>query len=181
MNEIVFLIEEDPESGYVASALGASILTQGDDLDELRRNVRDAVECHFEDSDRPRIVRLHFVRDEVFALSPVRQSWLFPNLAVRNSEMTLQQTIVRDLATLDEAELDQVAQYLSFLKFRSRAKQQPQAVSQEWDPADDDRALVEANETVADIQQGRADYAAGLGQPLSAAFDDVRRQLGIQR
>ena len=72
MNEIVFLIEEDPESGYVASAIGASILTQGDDLDELRRNVRDAVECHFEDSDRPRIVRLHFVRDEVFELSPVR-------------------------------------------------------------------------------------------------------------
>ena len=66
--EVIFLIEDAPKSGYVASALGASIVTQGDDLAELRRNVRDAVECHIEDGDRPRIVRLHFVRDEVFAL-----------------------------------------------------------------------------------------------------------------
>lgn len=68
MNEIVFLIEEDPEAGFVATALGASIVTQGDDLAELRRNVKDAVECHFAEGERPRIVRLHFVRDEVFAL-----------------------------------------------------------------------------------------------------------------
>ena len=63
--------------------------------------------------------------------------------------MTLQQTIVRDLATLDEADLDQVAQYLSFLKFRGRAKQLPQAAQQDWEAlyreaADEDRALAEA-------------------------------------
>ena len=72
--------------------------------------------------------------------------------------MTLQQTIVRDLATLDEAALDQVAQYLSFLKFRSRTKQQPQAAQQSWEAsyheaADEDRALAEA---------GLSDYADGL-------------------
>ena len=72
--------------------------------------------------------------------------------------MTLQQTIVRDLATLDETELDQVAQYLSFLKFRGRAKRQPSAAPQDWDAlyreaADDDREMAEA---------GLSDYAKGL-------------------
>ena len=72
--------------------------------------------------------------------------------------MTLQQTIVRDLATLDEAELDQVAHYLSFLKFRSRAKRQQQARPEDWEAlygeaADDDRALAEA---------GLSEYAASL-------------------
>lgn len=72
--------------------------------------------------------------------------------------MTLQQTIVRDLASLDEADLDQVAQYLSFLKFRGRAKQLPQAAPQDWEAlyreaADEDRALAEA---------GLSEYAKGL-------------------
>ena len=69
MTEIVFLVEEDPESGYVARALGESIFTQADDLLSLRENIRDAVRCHFPDDDaRPRLIRLHQVRDEVIAL-----------------------------------------------------------------------------------------------------------------
>jgi hypothetical protein len=69
MTEIVFLVEEDPESGYVARALGESIFTQADDLLSLRENIRDAVRCHFPDDDaRPRMIRLHQVRDEVIAL-----------------------------------------------------------------------------------------------------------------
>jgi len=69
MSEIVFLVEEDPEGGYTARALGESIFTQGDDMDELRANVRDAVMCHFEDEQtRPKVIRLHYVRDEVMAL-----------------------------------------------------------------------------------------------------------------
>ena len=69
MTEIVFLVEEDPEGGYAARALGESIFTQADDLPALRENVLDAVRCHFPDADqRPKMVRLHLVRDEVIAL-----------------------------------------------------------------------------------------------------------------
>ena len=67
MSEVVFLVEEDPEEGYTARALGESIFTEADTLDELRTMVRDAVQCHFEEADRPKIIRLHIVRDEVMA------------------------------------------------------------------------------------------------------------------
>ena len=65
MSEIVFLVEEAPEGGYTARALGASIFTEGDTMDELRANVRDAVACHYDDGEKPKVIRLHFVRDEV--------------------------------------------------------------------------------------------------------------------
>jgi predicted RNase H-like HicB family nuclease len=68
MTEIVFQIDEDPEGGFTARAVGASIFTEADTLEELKRNVRDAVQCHFDDpADRPKVIRLHFVRDEVIA------------------------------------------------------------------------------------------------------------------
>jgi hypothetical protein len=54
MNEIIFLIEESVEGGFTARALGESIFTEGDDLDELRRNIRDAVDCHFEINEKPK-------------------------------------------------------------------------------------------------------------------------------
>lgn len=66
-DELIFLVEDAPEGGYIARALGASIFTEGDDLESLREQVRDAVYCHFDDAERPRIVRLRFVREEVFA------------------------------------------------------------------------------------------------------------------
>jgi hypothetical protein len=66
-NEIIFAVEEAPEGGFVARALGHSIFTEADDLDRLRNAVRDAVRCHFDDADRPRMIRLHVVREEVFA------------------------------------------------------------------------------------------------------------------
>ena len=67
MNEVIFLIEEAPEGGYVAHSLGHSIFTEVVTLDELRVNVRDAVDCHFEDGANPGIIRLHFVREGVLA------------------------------------------------------------------------------------------------------------------
>ena len=68
-SEIVFLVEEAPEGGYQARALGYSIFTEADSLAELKEAVRDAVPCHFDgDQGRPRVIRLHFVRDEVLAL-----------------------------------------------------------------------------------------------------------------
>ncbi|MGC8712221.1 MAG: 2-oxoisovalerate dehydrogenase [Leptodesmis sp.] len=68
MIEIVFLVEDDPEGGYTARALGESIFTQSDNLNTLREMVRDAVHCHFPDEQvRPKLIRLHIVRDEVIA------------------------------------------------------------------------------------------------------------------
>lgn len=68
MTEIVFFIEDAPEGGYVARALGASIVTEADDLPGLRTASRDSVRCHFDRPDVPSAIRLHFVRDEVIAV-----------------------------------------------------------------------------------------------------------------
>ncbi len=67
MSEIVFLVEEAPEGGLNARALGESIFTQADTLEALREEVRDAVRCHFEPGTGPAVIRLHYVRDEVLA------------------------------------------------------------------------------------------------------------------
>ena len=68
MTEIVFLIQDDPDGGYTARALGESIFTQADDMEKLREMIRDAVRCHFpDDQTRPKVIRLHMIRDEVIA------------------------------------------------------------------------------------------------------------------
>ena len=67
MEELIFLVQEAPEGGYTARALGESIFTEADDMDGLREMVRDAVRCHFDEGQGPRLIRLHFVREEVFA------------------------------------------------------------------------------------------------------------------
>ena len=69
-SEIIFEVSEDEvDGGYSASALGYGIHTEGETLEELRRNVREAVECYFDDTmKRPGVIRLHFVRDEVLAI-----------------------------------------------------------------------------------------------------------------
>ncbi len=64
-SEIIFAVEESPEGGYEARALGHAIFTQADSFDDLKEMVRDSVRCHFDDSDRPRVIRLHLVKDEV--------------------------------------------------------------------------------------------------------------------
>lgn len=67
MVEIVFVVEEAAEGGFLAKAVGESIFTVGDTLESVRANVRDAVECHFDEGHGPKIIRLHFVRDEILA------------------------------------------------------------------------------------------------------------------
>ena len=64
----MFIVEEAPEGGYIARSLGEAIFTEADDLAELREMVRDAVACHFGEGDRPQVVRLHVVRDELLAM-----------------------------------------------------------------------------------------------------------------
>ncbi|HVJ68622.1 MAG TPA: hypothetical protein VM510_11585 [Caulifigura sp.] len=69
MSELIFeVVEDEANGGYTARALGADIFTEAETLDELRAKVREAVACHFEDAERPGIVRLHIVRDEVLTL-----------------------------------------------------------------------------------------------------------------
>ena len=67
MDELIFQLEQAVEGGYIARALGASIFTEAEDMDTLREHVRDAVRCHFEEGKGPKVIRLHFVRDEVIA------------------------------------------------------------------------------------------------------------------
>jgi dephospho-CoA kinase len=68
MSEIVFLVEDEPDGGLTARALGASIFTDADDLEGLKEAVRDAVRCHFDDqAARPTVIRLHWIREEVIA------------------------------------------------------------------------------------------------------------------
>jgi hypothetical protein len=66
MEEIIFLVEESDEGGFIAKGLGVSIFTEAETLEELRTSVKEAVHCHFEDN-RPKLIRLHLVREEVFA------------------------------------------------------------------------------------------------------------------
>ena len=67
MTEIIFVVEQAPEGGFTARALSESIVTQAETMHQLHGQVRDAVRCHFEGAAAPKMIRLHFVRDEVIA------------------------------------------------------------------------------------------------------------------
>jgi hypothetical protein len=69
MNEIVFEISQDSDGGFTAEALGESIFTQADNWEELRANVREAVQAFYFDSVPPASIRLRLVRDEVLAVA----------------------------------------------------------------------------------------------------------------
>ena len=66
-NEIIFIIEESQEMGYEARALDFSIYTEADTIKELKTMIKDAVQCHFEEKDMPKIVRLHYIKEEIMA------------------------------------------------------------------------------------------------------------------
>jgi predicted RNase H-like HicB family nuclease len=63
--EIIFLVEEAPEGGYTAKALDYAIFTQAETIEELKSMAQDAVRCHFDETEKPPIIRLHIVKDEV--------------------------------------------------------------------------------------------------------------------
>jgi len=67
-NEIIFIIEESPETGYEARALDHSIYTEADTIEELKTMVKDAVQCHFERIDMPKLIRLHYIKEEIMAV-----------------------------------------------------------------------------------------------------------------
>jgi predicted type IV restriction endonuclease len=66
MTEIIFIVEESAEGGYEARALGHSIFTEADTLDELKENIKEAIRCHFE-QNIPKIIRLHYIKEEIIA------------------------------------------------------------------------------------------------------------------
>jgi len=68
VNEVFFVIEEALEGGFTVKALGESIFTEAETMEELRVNVKEAVECHFDADKMPRLIRLHFVKEEVIAV-----------------------------------------------------------------------------------------------------------------
>ena len=69
MKEIYFIVEEDQESGYTARAVGLSIFTEAETIQELKLNIKEVLECHFDNpDDMPKIANLHFVKDEILAL-----------------------------------------------------------------------------------------------------------------
>jgi hypothetical protein len=69
MNEIVFIVEaDDIAGGYTAKAINHGIFTEADDLDTLKGMIKDAVECHFEEEQLPKLIHLNIVKHEVMAL-----------------------------------------------------------------------------------------------------------------
>ncbi len=68
MKEVFFVVEEALEGGFTARALGESIFTDADTIEELRINVKEAVECHFDADKMPKLIRLHLVKEEVIAV-----------------------------------------------------------------------------------------------------------------
>ena len=66
-SEIIFIIEESSETGYEARALGHSIYTEADTIVELRVMIKDSVQCHFNEQDMPKLIRLHYVKEEIMA------------------------------------------------------------------------------------------------------------------
>ena len=72
VKEIIFIVEESPDGGYTARALGESIFTEADTIEEIKRDIKDAVKCHFDSENLPKIIRIHFVRDEILTV------WNYP-------------------------------------------------------------------------------------------------------
>ena len=68
MIEIIFVVEEAPEGGLTAKALGESIFAEAETIEELKINVKEAVECHFDPESMPKIIRLHIVKEELIAI-----------------------------------------------------------------------------------------------------------------
>ena len=69
MNEIIFIIEEAPEGGYTARALETDIFTEDDSIEGLKAMIKEAVDCHFEEKNKPKIVRLHYIKEETLPLT----------------------------------------------------------------------------------------------------------------
>jgi predicted RNase H-like HicB family nuclease len=66
--ELIFIVEESEEGGYIARAIGVSIFTDGDTVSELKNNIKEAVICHFDEGKAPKTIKLHFIKEELMAV-----------------------------------------------------------------------------------------------------------------
>jgi hypothetical protein len=69
MTEVIFHVNEAAEGGFTAKAVGHSIHTEADTIEGLRQMVKDAVQCHFDEEDMPKLVRLIYTKEELFSLA----------------------------------------------------------------------------------------------------------------
>ncbi len=56
------------EGGYTAKAIGEGIFTEADTLEEIKQNIKEAVECHFDENKKPKLIRLHIIKEDVIAV-----------------------------------------------------------------------------------------------------------------
>lgn len=62
MGEVIFVVEEAPEGGFVAKVLGGSIFARAETMEQLKENINEAVESHFDPESKPKIIRLQSVK-----------------------------------------------------------------------------------------------------------------------
>ena len=65
MEELLFEVTQEADGGYCGECLTESIFTEGDTWDQLRSNVKEAVDAYYFGRPKPRRIRLHLVRDEM--------------------------------------------------------------------------------------------------------------------
>ena len=68
MTELLFIVEDAPEGGFTARSVEHSIFTEADNFTQLKEMISDAVKCHFEKEQLPKLIRMHYVKDELFTL-----------------------------------------------------------------------------------------------------------------
>ena len=69
MNEVIFIVEEAPEGGYTARALGTDIFTEHDTIKGLKAMIKEAVDCHYDKEEKPKVIRLHYIKEETLPLT----------------------------------------------------------------------------------------------------------------
>lgn len=67
MEEIIFLIKDSIDGGFDAKAVVFSIFTEAETMENLKSNIVEAVDCHFDKNDKPRLIRLHYIKEEIIA------------------------------------------------------------------------------------------------------------------
>lgn len=66
--EIIFMVEESVDGGYEARAAGFPIFTEGKTIDEVKSNIIEAVQSHFDEKDMPSLINIRFLKEEVIEL-----------------------------------------------------------------------------------------------------------------
>jgi hypothetical protein len=66
--EIYFIIEDSIEGGFEAKAIGYPIYTEGETVSETKENIKDAINCHFDENEKPSIINIRYVKEEIITL-----------------------------------------------------------------------------------------------------------------